>query len=127
MTRLSSRAFAAIFAGVCVVAAVALYFVFFFHAGPPPLDHGQVVAKDFTPAHIDYIPGVNIPGHESCSMIGKTESCSFTPGVNIPPQFIPRPDRWRVRLADSGRQSWRTVNHAIYDSVAIGQTLDLRS
>lgn len=127
MTRLSRGAFAAIFAGVCLLAGVALYFVFFFHAGPPPLDHGLVVAKDFTPAHIDYIPGINTPGHEQCSMIGKTESCTYVPGVNVPPQFIPVADRWRVRLSDGHRQSWRSVNHPTYDAVAIGQTLDLRS
>lgn len=88
---------------------------------PPPLDAGTVVAKDFAPAHDDYIPGYYIQG--SCQMIGKVESCS--PGIDIPPRWDHYDDSWHVQLSDGTRKSWRTVSHALYDATPVGTELDL--
>jgi len=87
------------------------------HRGPV---QGTVTDHRFAPAHDEYVPPVFIPGHTSCTPVGKSESC-----VSVPPIFIPGyerhvADHWSLYLVDGKHKGWRTVSHKVFDICVVG-------
>lgn len=69
---------------------------------------GKVVDTEYTPAWIQYMPGS--PGRTTCT--GNPPRCNTSPGT--PPQFIPYPDSWRLRLDNGEERGWREVSREEY-------------
>lgn len=70
---------------------------------------GKVVDTEYSPAWTQYVPG--IPGTTTCS--GNPPRCSRSPGT--PPQFIPHPESWRLRLDNGKEIGWREVSLEEYE------------
>jgi len=89
-----------------------------FNEGP---SKGWVTDKEYHPAR-DWI--MIIPVHESCNMIGKTQSCIY-----YPQQIIPQhsDQSWELEIDDhNGNKGWRDVDPSTYDRCKIIQYCDTK-
>lgn len=93
------------------------------HSGPRA---GTVTKHDFTPAHDEWVAGIVTPGHESCTMIGKSEDCTYIPGVNIPGHYDHYGDAWSLYMVNGKRHGWVDVPQSVYDGCPVGRWCNTR-
>lgn len=79
---------------------------------------GTVIGRSYDDPDQWYQPPIITPG--SCTMIGKTESCS--PGVNIPGQWYYDGPHWHLTVDDGVKHHEVEVDQSTYYSCRNGST-----